>query len=207
MPTTNVERRPGPTGRLHRRLHRSERAGCRPRSRRTPTQAGEVEASATEEESDDAEDGEAEEAVDTGPDPEEAARRTFCDSCASCTRLRCPAWQKIGTRRSEDAEGPRQGCAPSSWNCKLSLTRMFEALINQLRNHIGEVRQLERQIMRHLRARCRHAAQGIHRPPSRATRPTSGGWASTSRVGRTTRQLLAKFTDEIRAPPEEAGRP
>ena len=73
------EGRPGPPGRHHRRLHRSERARRDRRSRRIrprwlrPLRRRRREAEEEDEEGDGT--GEEEEALETGPDPEEAARR------------------------------------------------------------------------------------------------------------------------------------
>jgi RNA polymerase primary sigma factor len=93
---------------------------------------------------DDAENGEDEEAVvDTGPDPEEVARRMAAisknlqNSMASIAKigLEDPKTQKL-----------RAKLAAEFMELKLS-PRMFEALAAQLRAHIGEIRQIEKEIM------------------------------------------------------------
>ncbi len=93
---------------------------------------------------DDSENGEDEEAVvDTGPDPEEVARRMAAiskhlqNSMASIAKigLEDPKTQKL-----------REKLAAEFMELKLS-PRMFEALAAQLRAHIGEIRQIEKEIM------------------------------------------------------------
>src|SRR5690606_21732544 len=84
-----------------------------------------------------------EEVVDTGPDPEEAARR-FAQiaklHAASLANL-----QKLGSGDPK-TQKTREKAAAEFMELKLS-PRMFDLLILQLRVHIGEVRQLEKEIM------------------------------------------------------------
>jgi RNA polymerase primary sigma factor len=94
-----------------------------------------------EEESDDGE--ESEEAVDTGPDPEEAARRF-----ASLQRIFGQALTAIQKSGASDTRAMRlrKRLAAEFMELKLS-PRMFDALILNLRAHIGEIRQLEKELM------------------------------------------------------------
>jgi RNA polymerase primary sigma factor len=106
-----------------------------------PTKMEAVEESESEEEED--EDSESEEAVDTGPDPEEAARRF-----AQLAKLHAAALANIAKIGTEDPKTQKSRSKAAGEFMELKLApRMFEALINQLRNHIGEVRQLEKEIM------------------------------------------------------------
>ncbi|MCU0761263.1 MAG: hypothetical protein MUF07_18965, partial [Steroidobacteraceae bacterium] len=87
------------------------------------------------------EDGE--EAVDTGPDPEEAARRF-----ASIQKL---YQQLLGLLEKTTHEDPkvqklRRKLADEFMELKLA-PRMFDALIGNLRTHINAIRQLEKEIM------------------------------------------------------------
>jgi RNA polymerase primary sigma factor len=108
-----------------------------------PTKMDLVEESEETEETEEGEDGEAEEAVDTGPDPEEAARRF-----AQLAKLHHQALASIAKLGAKDPKTLklREKAAAEFMELKLS-PRMFEALINQLRTHIGEIRQLEKEIM------------------------------------------------------------
>jgi RNA polymerase primary sigma factor len=109
-----------------------------------PTKMDLVEAKSEKEGDEESEDGdESEEAVDTGPDPEEAARRFasigkgFGQVLASFAKVGVhdPKSLKLRTRLSDEF-----------MELKLA-PRMFEALILNLRTHIAEVRQLEKEIM------------------------------------------------------------
>ncbi|MET0281203.1 MAG: RNA polymerase sigma factor RpoD, partial [Steroidobacteraceae bacterium] len=108
-----------------------------------PTKPVEVEATPETAGDEETEDAEAEEAVDTGPDPEEAARRF-----AQLAKLHAAALSNLEKLTPEDpkTEKSRMKAAAEFMELKLA-PRMFEALIQQLRNHIGEVRQLEKEIM------------------------------------------------------------
>ena len=93
------------------------------------------------EESDDADD--AEEAVDTGPDPEEAARR-FASIHKTFTQA-LSAIEKLGAKDAKTLK-LRKKLSDEFMELKLS-PRMFDALILNLRGHISEIRQLEKEIM------------------------------------------------------------
>jgi RNA polymerase primary sigma factor len=88
-------------------------------------------------------DGEEEEAVDTGPDPEEAARRF-----ASIAKLQLQALNAIAKNGAREPKTYklRKKLAAEFMELKLS-PRMFDALIHNLRSHVSEVRQLEKEIM------------------------------------------------------------
>jgi len=91
-----------------------------------------------------AEDGdESEEAIDTGPDPIEAAERfaAITKAFAQWMGLR----EKVGVEDPKSIKA-RTKLAAQFMELKLS-PRMFEALIGNLRSHINEVRLLEREIM------------------------------------------------------------
>ncbi len=96
------------------------------------------------EESDDAEGGsEEEEALETGPDPEEAARRF-----ASILKLHGQALKAIEQHGVRDPKTLkiRKKVAGEFMELKLS-PKMFDALILQLRDHVAEIRNMEKQIM------------------------------------------------------------
>jgi RNA polymerase primary sigma factor len=88
------------------------------------------------------EDGD-EEAVDTGPDPEEAAKRF-----AALQRAYTQVVKGLGDKGPKDAKvvRARKKLADQFMELKLS-PRMFEALIVNLRGHLDEIRRLEREIM------------------------------------------------------------
>ena len=94
---------------------------------------------------DDAEDGDEaeEEAVDTGPDPEEVARRM-----GSIGKLLQQALASLAKLGAEDPKTQklRKKLASEFMELKLS-PRMFDALTDQLRSHISEIRQIEKEIM------------------------------------------------------------
>jgi RNA polymerase primary sigma factor len=101
-----------------------------------------------ENESEDAEGEEAsddeEEAIDTGPDPEETAKRF-----ATIARLHNTVGKGLVTAKS--ARDPkvvraRKRLAEQFMELKLA-PKMFDALVNHLRGHVDEVRRLEREIM------------------------------------------------------------
>jgi RNA polymerase primary sigma factor len=99
----------------------------------------------TELEDDDSEDkSEEEEAIDTGPDPEETARRF-----AAIQRLYNTVLKGLATARG--AREPkivraRKRLAEQFMELKLA-PKMFDALVTHLRSHVDEVRRLEREIM------------------------------------------------------------
>jgi RNA polymerase primary sigma factor len=92
-----------------------------------------------EAEDDDAED----EVIDTGPDPEEVARRMALIRKHLNTVLAGLAKQGADDPRTQKA---RKKLADEFMELKLS-PRMFDALTAQLRAHVSEVRQIEKEIM------------------------------------------------------------
>jgi RNA polymerase primary sigma factor len=97
-----------------------------------------------EDEAEDGEDGDdSEEAVDTGPDPEEAARR-FASIHKTFTQV-LSAIEKLGAKDAKTLK-LRKKLSGEFMELKLS-PRMFDALILNLRGHISEIRQLEKEIM------------------------------------------------------------
>ena len=95
-----------------------------------------------EEERDDAADGE-EEVVDTGPDPEEAAAR-FASIAKNYVHV-LASIEKLGAKDPKTLK-LRMKLADEFMELKLA-PRMFDALILNLRTHVTEVRQLEKEIM------------------------------------------------------------
>jgi RNA polymerase primary sigma factor len=86
---------------------------------------------------------EEEEVIDTGPDPEEAARRF-----ASIHKLHAQvlgALEKLGIADPK-TQKLRKKLSDEFMELKLA-PRMFEALIGHLRLHVNEIRQLEKEIM------------------------------------------------------------
>jgi RNA polymerase primary sigma factor len=101
------------------------------------------ESEAEDEEGEEGSDDE-EEALDTGPDPEETARRF-----AAITRLYNTVAKGLATARG--AREPkivraRKRLAEQFMELKLA-PKMFDALVAHLRSHVDEVRRLEREIM------------------------------------------------------------
>ncbi|MFL6550403.1 MAG: RNA polymerase sigma factor RpoD [Povalibacter sp.] len=96
-----------------------------------------------EEETEEGESTEEEEALETGPDPEEAARRF-----ASISKLHQQALKAIEQHGIKDPKTVkiRKKVAGEFMELKLS-PKMFDALIVQLRDHVAEVRNMEKQIM------------------------------------------------------------
>jgi RNA polymerase primary sigma factor len=100
------------------------------------------EKSEEDEESEEGDDSE-EEAVDTGPDPVEAATRF-----ASIAKLHGQVLGSIAKLGAKDVKTLRQRKRLSDEFMELRLSpRMFDALILNLRTHVAEVRQLEKEIM------------------------------------------------------------
>jgi RNA polymerase primary sigma factor len=95
------------------------------------------------EEEEDEEDDEEEETPETGPDPEEAARRF-----ASLVKLHAQAVKALADKGPKDARSQklRKKLAGEFMELKLA-PKMFDALILQLRHNLGEIRGLERQAM------------------------------------------------------------
>jgi RNA polymerase primary sigma factor len=144
-----------------------------------------------EEESEDGGDSE-EEAVDTGPDPEEAAARFLSLSKGYAAIL--SAIEKLGAKELKTLKA-RKKLADEFMELKLS-PRMFDALILNLRTHVAEVRQLEKEIMI---IAVRDA--GMPRKDFISTFPkneTSPRWLQKHvKAGKKYSAPLAKFKDEI----------
>jgi len=107
-----------------------------------------IEAAAPEKEKEDEEEGEeasddSEEAVDTGPDPEEAARR-FASIGKHYVHV-LSSIEKMGAQDPKTLKA-RKKLSEEFMELKLS-PRMFDALIQHLRVHISELRQIEKEIM------------------------------------------------------------
>jgi len=112
---------------------------AQPQNPTRPDPAAAKKADDDEAEEEDAE----EEVVDTGPDPEEAARRF-----ASIARLHTQALNAIAKHGAKDPKALKIRKKLSAEFMELKLApRMFEALISNLRGQVGEVRQLEKEIM------------------------------------------------------------
>ncbi|MGO9515294.1 MAG: RNA polymerase sigma factor RpoD [Steroidobacteraceae bacterium] len=93
---------------------------------------------------DDESDGdEDEEVIDTGPDPEEAARRF--NSIAKIYHQFLNALDKLGSKDPKTQKIRRKICG-ELMELKLS-PKMFDQLIDNLRQHVTEVRLLEKEIM------------------------------------------------------------
>jgi RNA polymerase primary sigma factor len=145
-----------------------------------------------EEEGEDGADGEEEEAVDTGPDPEEALARF-----TSISRVYVQVLQSIEKSGAKDPKTLKLRKKLSDEMMELKLSpRMFDALILNLRTHVAEVRQLEKEIM----IICVRDA-GMPRKDFIATFPkneTSNRWLQKHiKGGKKYSAPLAKFKDEI----------
>ena len=101
-------------------------------------------AAAAAEESEDVEGGDdEEEAADTGPDPVETANRF-----ASIQKLHAQCLGLLSKSGMEDPKSQKTRSKLSGEFMELKLApKMFEALIGNLREHINEIRQLEKEIM------------------------------------------------------------
>ena len=143
------------------------------------------------EEGDDAEDAE-EEAVDTGPDPEEAARR-FASIHKVFTHA-LSAIEKLGAKDPKTLK-LRKKLSDEFMELKLS-PRMFDALILNLRGHISEIRQLEKEIMI-----IAVRDSGMPRKDFIATFPkneTSARWLQKHmKAGKKYSAPLTKFKEEV----------
>jgi RNA polymerase primary sigma factor len=163
-----------------------------------PQNPTKMEMASEEEKSDDDEEGEEggegneEEAVDTGPDPQEAASR-FASLTKSFAHV-LTGIEKHGARDPKTLKS-RKKLADEFMELKLS-PRMFDALILNLRTHVAEVRQLEKEIMI---IAVRDA--GMPRKDFIASFPkneTSPRWlAKHVKAGKKYSAPLAKFKDEI----------
>jgi RNA polymerase primary sigma factor len=166
-----------------------------------PQNPTKVEVVAAEEKVDEDEEGEEngeggeseeEEAVDTGPDPVEAAARF-----ASLAKLHAQALGTIAKLGARDPKTLRQRKKLADEFMELRLSpRMFDALILNLRTHVAEVRQLEKEIMV---IAVRDA--GMPRKDFIASFPkneTNPRWLGKHvKGGKKYAALLVKFKDEI----------
>ncbi|MGH8140718.1 MAG: RNA polymerase sigma factor RpoD, partial [Steroidobacteraceae bacterium] len=159
-----------------------------------PTKMELVEADAKSDDEEEAEDGAdtEEEAVDTGPDPLEAATRFASIGKGYLAVL--GAIGKAGARDPKTLKA-RKKLADEFMELKLS-PRMFDALILNLRTHVAEVRQFEKEIMI---IAVRDA--GMPRKDFISTFPkneTSSRWlARHVKSGKKYSAPLARFKDEI----------
>jgi RNA polymerase primary sigma factor len=92
---------------------------------------------------DEAEGDEDEEAIDTGPDPEEAAKRF--SSIAKAHHQFLSSLDKLGSKDPKTQKIRKKICG-ELMELKLS-PKMFDQLIDNLREHVTEVRLLEKEIM------------------------------------------------------------
>jgi RNA polymerase primary sigma factor len=92
---------------------------------------------------DETEGDEDEEAIDTGPDPEEAAKRF--SSIAKVHHQFLNALDKLGSKDPKTLKIRKKICS-ELMELKLS-PKMFDQLIDNLRQHVTEVRLLEKEIM------------------------------------------------------------
>jgi RNA polymerase primary sigma factor len=159
-----------------------------------PTKMELVEAEEKADDDDETEEGSGdseEEAVDTGPDPEEAAARFLSISKGYQGVL---GLLKLGAKEPKTLKA-RKKLADEFMELKLS-PRMFDALILNLRTHVAEVRQLEKEIMI---IAVRDA--GMPRKDFISTFPkneTSARWLQKHvKSGKKYSAPLAKFKDEI----------
>ena len=159
-----------------------------------PQNPTKVEATApaeSEEESDSGDDSE--EAVDTGPDPVETAERF-----ASLQKLHAQMLNSLAKIGMEDPKTQkiRKKLAAEFMELKLS-PKMFDALIDNLRAHVNEIRQLERDIMV---IAVRDA--GMPRKEFITSFPrneTNDRWvAKHAKAGKKWSAPLARFADDIR---------
>src|SRR5579862_8233007 len=162
-----------------------------------PQNPTKVEIVATEEKNDEEEEGDEEadgeeEAVDTGPDPAEAAARF-----ASIAKIYTHVLGSIAKLGARDPKTLRQRKRLADEFMELRLSpRMFDALILNLRTHVAEVRQLEKEIMI---IAVRDA--GMPRKDFIASFPkneTNPRWLQKHmKAGKKYSPLLTKFKDEI----------
>ncbi len=135
---------------------------------------------------------EEEEALETGPDPEEAARRF-----ASLGKVYAQVMKSLEEKGSKDPKTIklRKKLAEEFMELKLS-PKMFEQLITQLREHLNEIRSIEKAIM----LRCVRDA-GMPRSDFIETFPrneTNLTWLDKHvRAKRKHSAALARFREEI----------
>src|SRR5690606_1183932 len=96
-----------------------------------------------ENEEEEEENSEEEETLETGPDPEEAARRF-----ASLQKLYPQLLKALEEKGSKDPKTQKLRKKMSGEFMELKLSpKMFDALIAQLREHVAEIRNIEKQVM------------------------------------------------------------
>jgi RNA polymerase primary sigma factor len=142
-----------------------------------------------------AEDGsDEEETLETGPDPEEAARRFA--SLAKCYAQVAKSIEEKGTKDPKTIK-LRKKLADEFMELKLA-PKMFEQLIGQIREHLNEIRSIEKTVMQ----RCVRDA-GMPRSDFIETFPrneTNLGWLDKHiRAKRKHSAALAKYRDEVEA--------
>ena len=141
---------------------------------------------------DEADGDEEEEAIDTGPDPEEAARRFV--SLGKAHHQYVNALDKLGSKDPKTLKLRKKICA-ELMELKLS-PKMFDQLIDNLRQHVTDVRLLEKEIM----FLCIKQA-GMPRKDFISTFPkneTSTRWLDKHiKAKKRYSAPLAKFKDEI----------
>jgi RNA polymerase primary sigma factor len=137
---------------------------------------------------------EEEETLETGPDPEEAARRFA--SLAKCYAQVLKSIDEKGTKDPKTIK-LRKKMADEFMELKLS-PKMFEQLIGQIREHLNEIRSLEKAVMQ----RCVRDA-GMPRSDFIETFPrneTNLGWLDKHvRAKRKHSAALARFREDIEA--------
>jgi RNA polymerase primary sigma factor len=157
-----------------------------------PTKLEIVEPESDSENEEEEESDETEEAIDTGPDPEEAGRRF--SSIARLHQHALSAIAKHGAREPKVFK-VRKRLASEFMELKLS-PRMFDALILNLRTHVSEVRHLEKEIMVIAVRDC-----GMPRKDFISTFPkneTSARWlVKHMKSGKKYAAALGRFKDEI----------
>jgi RNA polymerase primary sigma factor len=152
----------------------------------------------SEEESEDGSDEE--EALETGPDPEEAARRF-----ASLAKGYAQVLKALEDKGSKDPKTIklRKKLAGEFMELKLS-PKMFDQLIGQIREHLNEIRSLEKAVMQ----RCVRDA-GMPRSDFIETFPrneTNLNWLDKHiRAKRKHSAALGKFREEIEAEQKKLG--
>ncbi len=141
---------------------------------------------------DETEGDEDEEAIDTGPDPEEAARRFA--SLAKAHHQFLSSLEKLGSKDPKTLKIRKKICG-ELMELKLS-PKMFDQLIDNLRQHVTDVRLLEKEIM----FLCIKQA-GMPRKDFISTFPkneTSTRWLDKHiKAKKRYSAPLAKFKDEI----------
>jgi RNA polymerase primary sigma factor len=141
---------------------------------------------------DEADGDEDEEAIDTGPDPEEAAKRF--NSIAKVHHQFLSSLDKLGSKDPKTQKIRKKICS-ELMELKLS-PKMFDQLIDNLRQHVTEVRLLEKEIM----FLCIKQA-GMPRKDFISTFPkneTSTRWLDKHiKAKKRYSAPLAKFKDEI----------